>query len=415
MNLSKVIRFSLDEIARRKKQFFFSMLLLISAIVLMAIAIYLYSATDYNAIVCDDALAYGNAGTYYLYEASNLESDGADESFISDMRSVEGLCNFGEFYVGSGASSGDFKEMANLQKGSPYIDEEDLGTFFIDMNADAFGLFSIKLKDDVKVEIPPKDTKYLYLGEELSSIPIGSVLKFEESSRFKYIVKGYIESGQVVPNHQINLVDLELDTFYYNLDKLAIAVSEDGICENSVYYFNIEEGADKSQVINEVNKVLEEHEMNYYIGTLEYSFENRARNDKNTADILLQLAVIIIISVIFIQICMQSSDIISNSRKYGIMYANGFTKADIRKILCVQNIIKLILAFILAVLLLYVMVVYFYGYKPDITIYNMIFVFRRYVLIKLVLISMAVMAIGSIVPLLVLENMSPAKLMKANK
>ena len=415
MSLDKVLRFSIEEIARKKKQFFFSLLLLVFGIILTGAAMYLYSATRYNEKICDDALTYGNAGTYYMRASTKLESNGANEEFIKDMRAVEGLCNFGEFDCGKVEAEGDFEMLLLMQRDVPYVDGET-DYFRVCANADAVGICDVKLKDGKSIENPPKYTCYLYLGEELSSIPIGTELKMYPDSKFKMVVKGYIEPNQIFVNHNIPITGYTLDTYYYNLDKLLLMVEgNDEITDRGDYFFSIQEGADKDKVLSDVNAVLKKHELNYYVDNFEYSFEKRSLADKNTADMLMQLAVVVIIAVVFIQICMQSSDVISNSKKYGIMYANGFTKSDIRKIICVQNVIKLVIALVLAIMLGYFVIVYNNDGLAPVATYNMIFVLRKYVVLKLVLISTAIMAVGTVVPLLVLESMPPVKLMKAKR
>lgn len=419
MNLRKVIKLSFGEISRKKRQFFFSLILLMFGIILTGAAMYLYSATEYAAKVCDDSLSYGNAGTYYMTEVGTQFLEGNVQDFLNDMTGVEGVCNFCSFDVSETKWIGDTKEFISLQEGLPYIDYEFNNGICYSMNADAAKLLGIELKDGVKMEDSPFETvTYLYLGEELSSIPIGTEFTMG-SDTFKYVVKGYIRKGKTGIHHQINLVDMDLDTYYYNLDRMVIftgALYNSRLLNpnvESTYFFNIEDSVDKEQVLESVDEVLKKYDLNYYVDNLEYSFEKRAKADKNIADMLIQLAVVVIISVVFIQICMQSSDIISNSRKYGIMYANGFTKADIRKIICVQNLIKLILAYVLALLLGYLMIRMVNIDYASIATYNVMFVLRKYVVLKLALISTAIMVVGTVVPLLVLESMPPVKLMKA--
>ena len=119
------------------------------------------------------------------------------------------------------------------------------------------------------------------------------------------------------------------------------------------------------------------------------------------------------ISVVFIQICVQSSNIIRNARKYGIMYANGITKEDLRRIICAENVIKLIVAMFLTVAAFAVFI--WYMDMGNVYNYNIVLSVKKFVAVKLILITLGVSAIGTAVPLLVLENMKPIELIKANK
>ena len=428
MGLRNIIRFACDELAMDKKQFLLVIVLMVAGMMLTGTAIYLYECNEYNERICDETLTRGVDGTFFI-DICDVDDDLTKKKLLEEWQEIDGIENIGGYEY---SDAYVFEEIAKIQKDSPYKENKLIPTEFDEElynGAMGFGinygvskLINVSLADGLTIEEPPIHTTYIYLGKELNDIPIGREYKTNagylhdngEVERFEitYIVKGYIDDGQRLMDSDIYNTEMELKTYYYDLDYMMLLVGDDYV-EGNICYFSIEDGADYNEVLKSINDIANKYEENVSIGSLEGSFARRAENDAKQAKMLMQLATIIMISVVFIQICVQSSNIIRNARKYGIMYANGITKEDLRRIICAENVIKLIVAMLLTVAAFAVFI--WYMDMGNVYNYNIVLSVKKFVVVKLILITLGVSAIGTAVPLLVLENMKPIELIKANK
>lgn len=431
MGLRKIMRFACDEIAMNKKQFLLVLVLMVAGMMLTGAAIYLYECNEYNERICDETLTRGVSGTFCI-DISNVCDQLTEKKMLDEWQDIEGMEYIGGYENDDSYTIDGMQEIAVLQENSPYkINkiipgefEDEIKYMFMgfSMNYGASKLMNLSLSDGGSIEAPPEHTEYIYLGKELRDIPIGREYKVSsgylhengEVERFEitYIVKGYLDSNQRLMDSNVYNTERELDTYYYDLDYMMLLVGDDYVSGN-ICYFTIEEGADYNEVLKSINDVANKYDELISIGSLEGAFATRAENDAKEAYMYMQLAAIIMVSVVFIQICAQSSNIIKNARKYGIMYANGITKGDLRGIVCAESVIKLIAAMFMTVAAFAVFI--WYMDMGRVYNYNLLLSVRKFVIGKLALITFGVSVIGTIVPLLVLENMKPVDLIKANK
>ena len=98
------------------------------------------------------------------------------------------------------------------------------------------------------------------------------------------------------------------------------------------------------------------------------------------------------------------------------MYANGFTKNDLRAILIVQSIIEYFI--VMFIVLGNLAICYYILNNPgedleiEFKIDGIVYCIKHFVLVKTILITMGVMAIGTAVPIYFINRMSPVKLIK---
>lgn len=109
---------------------------------------------------------------------------------------------------------------------------------------------------------------------------------------------------------------------------------------------------------------------------------------------------------------MQAMNIIGNARNYGIMYANGVCRAELRGIIIAQSFIKYITSLLLAVVLFIIGFIVFVGIDDKAMLNELIYSFKEFVMGKMLAISLGIMIIGTLVPMIFIEKMTPISLIK---
>ena len=147
------------------------------------------------------------------------------------------------------------------------------------------------------------------------------------------------------------------------------------------------------------------------ITTLDKIFDTVVKNNNAENKYLYQLAIVVMISVVFIQLCIQSSRVIKNKTKYGIYFSNGILPTNIIGMLCVENFIKWFMSLMLAGLISFL---FLYNQYVDFPEYltRMTSNIKSFVLLPTIGISAGVMIIGMIFPIIIIGNMAPSKLIK---
>lgn len=426
MKLRNIMSFAMDEIVGKVKQFLLITIVFAVGIVLLGVSIFLYESTSLNADISDKSLSHGNAGTYY----SQMEMTACNivrEDTVDKMRKVDGIESAGYFMYSEldALQCRGLEQIVNLQKNSPYKENEG-SVQCIYVNYDALRMLNVGLKDNVKFERPDnEDVQYIYLGNKLSDIPIGTTLTRKYSYKdatdehlqtkdIKMIVKGYIEDDSRIVNTNVIYRNAQIKDYYYNMDYLLLCVKNDDtiVNDNAFLMYNIKNGYDITTVRNEINKIAEDEKFTLIHSDFKEAFESRQSTYMRMYSYVVQLAAIVLLTVIVLQICMQAMNIIGNARNYGIMYANGVCRAELRGIIIAQSFIKYITSLLLAVVLFIIGFIVFVGIDDKAMLNELIYSFKEFVMGKMLAISLGIMIIGTFVPMIFIEKMTPISLIK---
>ena len=436
MSFSKICSFAVDELTNKLRQFFLIVILMSLSMILVGISLYLYNSTSAFEKISDESLSHGNEGTYCLATSMTAKEGRDIEGFDTDMfqkiRRMEGVENAGCF---------KFYMMENIKGDNNVIDILNKSTYNIDnkisamyVTYEALGMLNISLEDGKEFEKPEnEDIQYMYLGYNQKDIPVGTeltwtIMDWDDNIKkaitkdIKIIVKGYIKKGCKVVNDRILYRNEMLTDNYYEMDNLPLIVFNDDYLITPAdleLTFNISNKADKKEVMENINKIAEKNGLTFMYTNFKDAFSSRERTKMKIYSYIIQLAVVIVVTVVILQISMQSISVITNSGKYGIMYANGITKKDLRKIIILQSVIKYLVAFLLTVTLTYI------GYKvvdcilfedaKDYALNYFLYCIKHFVLFQTLIISVVVMAIGTAVPLYIINKMQPVELIKSGQ
>lgn len=430
LKLSSILSFAMDEIVGRVKQFLTIIIVFAVGIILLGTAIYLYESTSFYSKISDESLSHGNKGTFCCAIQPLSNPFITDMNIVDKMRKVEGVESSGLFGISEiDVTLGKkLDTIENLQKGSPYKENDGVAQG-INMGYGAVGLFNISLEDGYEFEKPDtEDVRYMYLGNKLSSIPIGT--SFEQTTYYKpsedahveektikLIVKGYIREGSKIVNGDVVYRNKSIKDFYYDMDYLFLCVKNDDCIEtdNIFLTYNVKDDYDVADVREKMNKIANAGGVPLVHSNYEEAFQSRESDNMRLYSYIIQIAVIILVTVIVLQICMQSMNIISNSGNYGIMYANGVSKKDLRGIIVTQSLIKYIFSLVLAFVILVVLYVLYGDVDNKFLLSEFIYCIKHFVLLKSLVISFVIMVVGTVVPILVIESMTPVQLIKSKQ
>ncbi len=430
MEIGKILGLAKDEIVNKFIQFLFMTLIFGIGIFLFGCSIFLYSSSSFYRDVSNESLSHRNKGTYYfslpVLTTKHYMGNKIDSDFYEKIKRIDGIENCGYFEFGT---IDGLDEIKNIQKKTPYRSEQD-GLQYMFANYQATGMLNIRLENGGEIEKPKnRGTEYIYLGYKLKSIPIGSEYYYDKyvlddegalsQVKTKVIVKGYIEKGCNVVNSNVIYRNKILNTNYYCMDYLPLLVTNDDhldVYDDIYLFYNIKQGFSNQEIKDKINEIAYENGITLVYSDFEEAFHSRESKKMRLYSYLSQLAFVILVTVAILQICMQSISIITNSKKYGIMYANGVTKKDLRWIIISQSFIKYIFSICIVI---FGAAGLYYFIKPEtndmLMVSNYIYCIKHFVLLKTFVISVVVMAIGTAVPLYIINRMQPVELIKSGQ
>ena len=436
MKITRICSFAMDEIKSRRLFTIFIIFIMIIGTVLIGVSIFLKESTDYYEKVCDKTLTKGNAGTYFFDSPLFSTGYNDDLSGVGDkIRQIEAIDNIGVFGYEVDPFWVDADSILELQKNASYDFEQYYGeensVKLLYVTYDALGMLNIKPEEGEFEYLDEPDTCYIYLGSKMKSIPVGSEFtrkitykdenKNEITEIIKYVVKGYIEEDSYLINDSVSYRDpLNTADYFYSLDYLILCVGPPELeYTKMIYqtYFTVKDGYDAQDVKKQIADVFSEKDMIITFSDFDDAFKSMRNDYKTIYEYVLQIAIIMFICVAFLQVSVKSINIIKNSKKYGIMYANGFTKNDLRAILIVQSIIEyfIVMFIVLGNLAICYYILNNFGEDLDLELKKMdgiMYCIKHFVIAKTMLITMGVMAIGTAVPIYIINRMSPVKLIK---
>ena len=189
-----------------------------------------------------------------------------------------------------------------------------------------------------------------FVGENIAEqYPLGSYY-YDKEMQCQYYIAGIVDqesewlSNDLLSANNMNLGD------YIILD-LDFALEHP---VNELYYYNAfcnfvliaENNIEMHQIENIINEISLDIDGVYSLKDLYLSYEEEAMNMAGEDYIL---PFVLLLSAIVVAVITSRMSILSNTKDYGIMLSNGFTKIELIVIVCVENIIRCFCSYLLAV------------------------------------------------------------------
>ena len=421
MKLRNLYRFSFDNIYRHKVKF--CLLILLNVVVLLLVGMLLleYNKEKWIMDRCQSILSAPLEKCEEInFDVSELTEED-NVKFVQELYELDGLLAVGDGIYGtygSGITLFD-RKLEKIQKGTSQ--KENLpGQNCLRIREVYSSLLPYwKFEYDTRIDEfneQPADTYYIILGnayKDKMSVGEEYIYKSEAGQEVHYVIAGILKKGQqfvdnsVVDAYEAEIIKCDYEVFVV-IPSAGIEYLSDYVC----YAVDDEHSVDEihENMINVAGK--------YGISASDIEFKNaqKAMDIYNEPlnyilGMILDLSIIVIVATILITICVQSVAIMDSFNMYGIMYANGATRKDIALILILDNIAKIIPAFVIAFLLI---PLYNYEiYIDDIAAYERdMYILNHIVIYQAAGILLFITAISIIVPLIIINKNTPAKLIR---
>lgn len=304
--------------------------------------------------------------------------------------------NAGEIYI-----SVDGKEMKCID--TLYVGEDYRKIFNINVSTE----FSESKYDDYL----EKYDGIIYMGNCLEKMAEGTVIK--DSYGNTYVVGGNIKKGTKMPkidNVSSEIIAYEeMDYRILLLQKTELLFSRtDSLC------FGIKKGYSLNDVRNVVSEKAQKINYSIQVKNFDGIFKNKASQNKTFIKFIEQIMIIVLITVIILQVSMQSVHIIENFGNYGILYANGFSTKDLFCIFIIQNILKGCISLFITLGVGYFLLEILYG-ETIFSLYILYKIVITYVLWKVILCGLSIAVFATVVSILIFSRKQPAVLIRENR
>lgn len=347
------IRIAFDELLHEKNAAANVVLETVS-LLLVGVVIFVQALVHYNEYKTNEILHYGVERTGLII-IDNSEPEVMPE-FLKQISKVDGMAQLGSATTGyfdkNDYENQVFDEIYEIQK-----DHRDITSGFtegflgqvIETVTIANGsetLFDFKVKKgysfDECEQFLGDYYQVIYLGSKIANMDIGTVV--EDKYGRKSLVVGYLESGLKMVKEDIG----DEMVAYTDMDYKLLCVSGGEVDEYGLMYFGIDKGVDMYQFKQDIYQAARDNAVEIHIKTFDGIFQDIESNNQVYIEFLKQILAIVLVTVVILQVCMQTVHIIDNFKNYGVMYANGFATIDYMVIFAVQSLIKGIVAIFLA-------------------------------------------------------------------
>lgn len=409
-----------DSIIRRMKSFCFSVCLCIVSIVLFAFAVYIYEDSIYCVNNADKILREGIDGTGVI-GIVNFSSDSEEirrfrnEVYeLEEVNAIGTATQQGYMYLG-------LDELSNLQ--SEYIDMEDnesQSVMGILVENTALSLCDLQMEGgEINYDKAPEENcTYLYLGNNLKDIPVGTEYTVEIGTgenlkTLRFVVKGILKKGARFINRDLFTQNGNFlaESCYTNLDSMVLASENDS--NINFWMYSINEGTDFDIVEAKINDIADKYGVQIYYGRASDITNERIKATKELNNAIIKLLGIVLLVSIVIMVCVQITAIFNNVSEYGILYANGYSMRQLCAMQIFENVIKMAVSLIAAIFIEKKLLLFSFNGMSDLTtvFYD---IYYNYVIIKMIVVSILIVILASIVPVIVLGKYKPIELIGGN-
>ena len=351
-------RFSIDMILKNKLNFSLSVILTGIGVFLIGFTYLIYLAGIYGKESAEDVLSQGinNTGVVNFNDFDYTSEKGRDfrkAAFDSDIIHSIGAVEYAEF------DSEDFAELYEIQRNKNGEGEIQYAQSLKILNVDleAFDISDVSLEEGVpikKLEYFDKNIQYLYLGHAYHDISVGTqfLKETEDGEKIVYEVAGIMKKGEKFVSSDL-LQRIDFTTMQNDVDtEYEIICLNNDYSRSSPWFFSIDTKYSMNEGMDELEKIANKFGMQIEDYPLQEMFDivetETAIMQESLLDMLFCLMIVIFIVVTTLQIV----QIYHQSHQYGILYALGFSTADMHWMIILRNAIYLILSVCVGIMLL---------------------------------------------------------------
>ncbi len=252
----------------------------------------------------------------------------------------------------------------------------------------------------------------IYLGYQYrGTVEVGTVIKSENVNAKDYIIAGIFKKGLQFPTDTLYLMDKFTVFSSCPMDYAVVEVVKN--LPSSPIFFDLEEQAVFEDARTELQKLAKEKEWEITVSSLDAQMDLIDESLKPVQKYMLEIMVIVGLTVCIVVTCYQTVSIINRKSEYGILYANGATSRDLFSFIVLENLIKLLVAFIIMLPLLLLAARQVFGYNEAnyIVVRQMLWAKVAW---KAGIVGGIIMLVSSILPLYTMKSYTPVTLIGGN-
>lgn len=408
-----MLRFAFDMIVSNLKKYILSVLLMSISLLLIMFSLLIYKGEQYSYISCNDALNKGIDGTAVLrLDESSFIYNQEVKTFLKEAFERKEIYCIGSM-VDYGCAYESLNELYEIQRGHVQDYEIALQDDLIEIkmiNSYAMPLCNLKLKEGIPIEeLEFKDSEkieYLYLGAAYEDIAVGTA--FTEKDGKKFVVAGVIEENQrwilssLVDTYTSEILDYTIDCNY----EIFLVTNQDVF--SSGLWICAEDGYTIEQAIDAAKEVGKKYDIKFSYDTLMDKVNRVSQDTALLLSYLTKLLGIVMVASLLMIITTQIVTMLESSKNYGVMYAVGFSRREVNRMLLWKHIITAITSLVITIPLC--MFVAQYRFANDDMNYMIKTVLSTYVFPAAIIVAIVIVIIMHIVTCAILKRLTPVKL-----
>ena len=408
-----MLRFAFDMIVSNLKKYILSVLLMSISLLLIMFSLLIYKGEQYSYISCNDALNKGIDGTAVLrLDENSFIYNQEVKTFLKEAFERKEIYCIGSM-VDYGCTYESLNELYEIQRGHVQDYEIALQDDLIEIkmiNSYAMPLCNLKLKEGIPIEeLEFKDLEkieYLYLGAAYEDIAVGTA--FTEKDGKKFVVAGVIEENQrwilssLVDTYTSEILDYTIDCNY----EIFLVTNQDVF--SSGLWICAEDGYTIEQAIDAAKEVGKKYDIKFSYDTLMDKVNRVSQDTALLLSYLTKLLGIVMVASLLMIITTQIVTMLESSKNYGVMYAVGFSRREVNRMLLWKHIITAITSLVITIPLC--MFVAQYRFANDDMNYMIKTVLSTYVFPAAIIVAIVIVIIMHIVTCAILKRLTPVKL-----
>ena len=279
-----------------------------------------------------------------IWDARNLDYEKNIAGFDAELEEM-----FGDAY-------GKFMEMNMKFQKEESSEEREMGVLYIDKSM--LDLCDVSLNQGKMIERSKDECSYIeaYVGYGLKEeYPIGTVLENSYTGSKTKIVGVLEQDSNWLPTILFGSTEAKI-----NLDDMIVSEMDHSIFETSeLFYGNISTSiylkCDSAKQLERKQEIIQEiakkHQILCYSDTIEQLIEKEKENNRKVFQSIGILTIFVVILSFIALLASSAADIYNRRYDIGVMYIHGIRKIHIFMMTWLENLLKLLIAFGVAVFL----------------------------------------------------------------
>lgn len=414
MNLRTIYKYASNRTMHRFLLYFLTIILCCVMFLLLLASWFSWRYIRHERYMCDRCLNGGIKQCGMLL----LESDNAlNPDFLSAILEIEAIAGFtcGDVYQ---YSVDEIEKFGKQQKelDSEYFENTGFVQWFC-MNQSGvdvchFNLREGKHPDEWKLE---ENECLIYLGGNFKNVTVGE--KFEsKEEQITYVVGGVLKNDSNWVYDDIYRFETIQDSHYVQcLDNMVVCLTPYWMGMRNTYC--VKKGYQLEDAEAQLLQLAEKYDVDIKLARLEDVMAENEYQFSAILNVIRLLTFIIIVTSLIVLVHTQYSEIINDTEYFGIFYANGATTRDLIAILLMENLLKIVLSFTLAVIFGYfILRLQWNMFQPDSILWNTVkSVYLKQTILPSMLMGAGMVALSTAKSIYWLKKKRPVELLRDYK